>query len=285
MTVKLLAQWGDQPPGTLYVGATTGTETAMIAAGQATADLSGAVVWVPPGNSPSSNDTSALLISTFPVGIAPTGSVAANGALTLGTALNAVYSGGIFLYLPAGAAYAGSAAGLYYCVMSSTTVGVVYNNIAAGVPERPATLTSIVAAGPGAYTAPTAVNITLITAPEIAAGRFGVEGGLKAEVIGSNNNSVGGKTTRFILNGTSLGGAAATVSTNNSQNVTFQNVGDDNRNIVFFQNFGVSAIGQARSATTIDTGVAMTLIVAAQLATATDWVVVDTAIARPLGNV
>jgi hypothetical protein len=52
MTVKLLAQWGDQPPGTLFTAATAGTETAMIAAGQATANLAGGVVWVPPGNSP-----------------------------------------------------------------------------------------------------------------------------------------------------------------------------------------------------------------------------------------
>lgn len=52
MTVKLLAQWGDQPPGTLYTAATAGTETAMIAAGQATANLAGGVVWVPPGGSP-----------------------------------------------------------------------------------------------------------------------------------------------------------------------------------------------------------------------------------------
>lgn len=52
MTVKLLAQWGDQPPGTLFTAATAGTETAMISAGQATATLSGAVPWVPPGSSP-----------------------------------------------------------------------------------------------------------------------------------------------------------------------------------------------------------------------------------------
>lgn len=53
MTVALLAKWGDQPPGTLFTAETAGTETAMIAAGQATATLAGAVAWVPPGNSPS----------------------------------------------------------------------------------------------------------------------------------------------------------------------------------------------------------------------------------------
>lgn len=52
MTVKLLAKWGEQPPGTLYVASTPGTETAMITAGQATANLTGAIPWVPPGGSP-----------------------------------------------------------------------------------------------------------------------------------------------------------------------------------------------------------------------------------------
>lgn len=63
-----------------------------------------------------------------PIGIAPTGTMAANGAITLGTALNTTYSGGLWLYLPAGAAYAGSLAGFYWTVMSSTTLGTVYNN-------------------------------------------------------------------------------------------------------------------------------------------------------------
>lgn len=226
-----------------------------------------------------------LLLSTFPVGIAPSGSVGANGALTLGTALNVIYSGGIFLHFPAGAVFSGSAAGLYYCVMSSTTVGTVYNNVGSGVPSAPTAPTPIVDAGPGAYTAPTGADITLITAPAISAGVFGLSGGFKAEVIGSNNNSASGKTTRFKLNSVNIGGATTSTSTNNSQSITFQNGGAANRNVVFFQNFGASAIGQARSATTVDTSAAMTLVVAAQLATvATDFVIVDTAIVKLLGN-
>lgn len=226
-----------------------------------------------------------LLLSTFPVGIAPSGSVGANGALTLGTALNVIYSGGIFLHFPAGAVFSGSAAGLYYCVMSTVLLGTVYNNVGSGVPSAPASPTAIVDAGPGAYTAPTGADITLITAPAISAGVFGVAGGFKAEVIGSNNNSASGKITRFKLNSVNIGGATTSTSTNNSQSITFQNGGAANRNVVFFQNFGASAIGQARSATTVDTSAAMTLVVTAQLATvATDFVIVDTAIAKLLGN-
>lgn len=46
MTVALLAQWGEQPAGTLYESDAT-TEAAMIAAKVATANLAGAIVWVP----------------------------------------------------------------------------------------------------------------------------------------------------------------------------------------------------------------------------------------------
>jgi hypothetical protein len=70
-----------------------------------------------------------LAQSGVPVGIANNGTVATNGQVTLGTALPRVYSNGIWLYLPAGAV-SGGVAGLYWCVMSSTTVGQVYTNFA-----------------------------------------------------------------------------------------------------------------------------------------------------------
>lgn len=57
-------------------------------------------------------------------GVAPSGTVAADGTITLGTALPGVFSAGVLLYLPAGAIVSG-AAGFYWCDMSSTTLGVV----------------------------------------------------------------------------------------------------------------------------------------------------------------
>ncbi|MEY5098882.1 MAG: hypothetical protein RJA36_1601 [Pseudomonadota bacterium] len=48
MTVKLLGPWGTQPAGTLYTTDAT-TEAAMISAKVATSDLTGGVVYVPPG--------------------------------------------------------------------------------------------------------------------------------------------------------------------------------------------------------------------------------------------
>lgn len=57
--------------------------------------------------------TTALHQSAVPVGIAPSGTMGANGSVTLGTALSVVYSVGVFLYYPASAAYTASAAGFY----------------------------------------------------------------------------------------------------------------------------------------------------------------------------
>lgn len=56
--------------------------------------------------------------------IAPSGTVAADGTITLGTALPAVFSSGVYLWLPAGA-ISGGTAGWYWAVMSSSTVGVI----------------------------------------------------------------------------------------------------------------------------------------------------------------
>lgn len=54
MAIKLLAFYGSYPPGAL-ISLDAGTEAAMIANKQASADLSGSSAWVPPGNSPGQN--------------------------------------------------------------------------------------------------------------------------------------------------------------------------------------------------------------------------------------
>lgn len=98
--------------------------------------------------------------SAIPVGIPSSGSIGNNGALTVTTAFPVTYTG-IYLYFPANAISSGSAAGLYWTVMSSTTAGTIYNNTyTSGDPTAPLTLTSFVTTGPGAYTQTTA-EVTL----------------------------------------------------------------------------------------------------------------------------
>src|SRR6478735_660988 len=89
--------------------------------------------------------------------IMPTsGSMANNGVLTLSVALPVAVANG-YIYLPANAIVAGSAAGWYYATFSTTTAGVVFNNVYTpatdGVPVVPASPTAFVTTGPGAFTA------------------------------------------------------------------------------------------------------------------------------------
>lgn len=73
-----------------------------------------------------------LAQSGVPVVLPSSGTITSGGAITLLTALPATYSGGAWIYLPAGAVVGGSA-GLYYCLFSSATVGAVKTNyVAAG---------------------------------------------------------------------------------------------------------------------------------------------------------
>ncbi len=87
--------------------------------------------------------------------IVSSGSMGNNGALTVTTALpwTPIRS---YVYLPANAISAGSAAGWYYAVFSSTTAATVYNNVydpASGIePVVPTSPTAFATTGPGAYT-------------------------------------------------------------------------------------------------------------------------------------
>jgi hypothetical protein len=88
MTVALLAQWGSQPPGTLYTS-DAGTEAAMVTAKVATATLTGAVAWVPPGNSPNFGKSEIILAqSAVPVFLPPSGTTV-NGVYINGAQLAA----------------------------------------------------------------------------------------------------------------------------------------------------------------------------------------------------
>jgi hypothetical protein len=143
-----------------------------------------------------------LAQSGVPVGLAPNGTVATNGQITLGTALPRVYSNGIWLYLPAGAV-SGGVAGLYWCTMSSTTVGQVYTKFAdtsqGFVPYIPAgTLVNAIGSN-AAYTQTTNASIVLckITIP---ASSLGTNGQLRINNEFSYNLATGNKLFQLYLN-------------------------------------------------------------------------------------
>lgn len=140
-----------------------------------------------------------------PVLIPPSGTMAANGAVTFGTAIalqnSAVLTDGLWAYFPAGAVYAGSAAGFYWMTMSSDTAGTVYDTTY--VPgttsgERPASPTAISAAGPGAYTGETATIVVASTV--LPGGALGLNGSLRGTLTVTANINANPKTALLKLN-------------------------------------------------------------------------------------
>jgi len=104
MTIKLLAFYGPTPPGSLLTLDAT-TEAALVAASQATTNLTGGVVWTPPGNSPASS-LPVLASASTPGGPLDTltaggqslgsvsgGSISVAGNLTINAANAATYNG------------------------------------------------------------------------------------------------------------------------------------------------------------------------------------------------
>lgn len=211
-----------------------------------------------------------------PIGIAPTGTMGANGAVTLGTALNTTYSGGIWLYFPAGAVYSGSTAGFYWTVMSSTTLGTVYNNTY--VPgtssfDIPASPTAVVDAGPGAYTGVTS-EITAISVT-VPGGSLGKHGILFYEQYSAFNNTAGNKRVLMRLAGTAMEDRYTTTEQGSAQRIGFMNRGSQARQTKARSSSltGFMPMGAPAEDTTVDTSVDCAATISLVTAVATDWII------------
>lgn len=224
-----------------------------------------------------------LSSAATPTGIAPSGTMGANGALTLGTSLILTYGGaagasvGIWLYFPAGAVYGGSVAGSYWCVMSSGTAGTVYNNIyiAPNLNPPPTTLVPVVDPGPGSYTGVT--TEVVVFGSTIPAGNMGTTGVLESFHLISANNNANVKTARV-----RFGGIAGTIFetltlTNTRTSTSLTHI--LNRDATNIQ-VGSPAVGFGNSASgpvigNIDTTVDQQVVTTLQMATATDFMICE----------
>lgn len=216
----------------------------------------------------------------IPVAIAPTGSLNTAGVITIGTALPRIYPA-IWLYLPANAVVGDATGGLYFAIMSSTTVGQIYagkQGVANGVntsalpfqPFYPSTLTVPVTTN-GAYTGSTTETYLINIA--LPAASLGLQGQVRIVLNQTTNNSAGAKTFRTTLNTTTIGQTAAyTTSTGGTQTIALRNNGS--------QAFNSSQVvgGTTTAAavyTAINTAVDAFIGVAATIATATDVAVIE----------
>jgi hypothetical protein len=222
---------------------------------------------------PVSASTGATTLQVWSVqsGIAPTGTVAANGAITLGTALDTTYASGLYLAFPAGALFAGSAAGSYWCVMSSTTLGTAYNNVLSGYPQAPASPTAISDAGPGAYTGIT-TETTLATLT-IPGGSIGTTGEFSADEWWQWNNTAGTKQPRARLGGSvcNVMSAGTTTLGLRSQAVIVAKNSQSAQIGAPFQQGTASASGYTQLAVNMASDTTRTWT--GQLNTATDWMI------------
>jgi hypothetical protein len=145
-----------------------------------------------------------LSTSGIPFIKASSGSMGNNGAVTALTALPRIYTGGAYLWLPAGAIATGvpASASWYWFVGSSTTAGTVYNSTYTSGHPQPGVATAFATTGPGAFAGDTGtVTGPSITVPANLMGRNG-----RVEVAESRmfTNSAGNKVNKIKFGGTDI---------------------------------------------------------------------------------
>ncbi len=213
-----------------------------------------------------------------PVGLPSSGSVGANGALSLTTALDKAYPNGIYLYFQAGALYAGSVAGYYYTVMSLNNSGTVYNNLLGnGAPTRPANPTPIVSASIGAYTQVTASDLTGLTLP-IPAGLLGTEGSLEAKFTWVTNNSANGHSFKTRYDNYLIHDVAYSNNTFAAGILGFTNITASVQKGLSALGVGLglsSGIASTQTTGAVDSTTDKNLTVAINNAVATDWSIIS----------
>lgn len=208
-----------------------------------------------------------------PMILPSSGSMGNNGAITLTTALPATYAN-CYLYLPANAIQAGSAAGLYYAVMSSATVGTVYNNIyTSGAPTIPSSPSAFATTGPGAYTQTTGSDITLFL-NTMPGGSIGANGSLFCFPLWACNNSVNTKTLKQKINATETNSVGIGAFAINATPFVFRNRGVTNKN-VSNASTGLGSHTTSPIDSSIDTSSDATVELTGRLANAADYLVLS----------
>lgn len=200
-----------------------------------------------------------------------TGTMANNGAMTVGTALPITYPNAYF-FMPAGSIAAGvpASASWVFGQCSSGTACTLFNNIyTSGIPTAPASPTAFTTTGPGAFTGDTAEEFAQYTLPANAMGANGV---LRFTIANSETNNADSKTFRVRWSGT--GGtvfiAQAPASVGNAGFVCTISNTATNANISACQASNGAGPSTFNITGTIDSTASTTIAVSVQKGTATD---------------
>lgn len=214
--------------------------------------------------------------STIASGVPSSGTIntGSSGTLTLTTALHRIYAAGIWLWLPAIATTPAITAGLYWIVMSSTTVGTIYSN-------GPGSAALTITGGLG-YTQTTGSDLTLKTIP-VLGGVLGSNGQMTCDITALYPNSAGAKTVRGKFGATTFCQGAPTTTVVQRILWGFKNSNSETsqEGLQFLSSAGGTGTGTTLPPTGTDnTASDANLIITGQLATATDYVIVSRFLAR-----
>lgn len=265
MTIRFTSSRDGYAQGSRISTLTTAAEAAYVAAGVATYD-----------NQPAPNQTVPQRIvlgqQGIPCIIAPNGTIATNGTYTAGTALPLIYPRA-WCFFPAGAVV-GGLAGWYYVTFTSTTVGQVSTTFQApmGKPYIPIAAVNAVGSN-GAFTQTTATDIVMgsVTVPANALGQFG---SVDATFLEAHNNSAGAKTVKLRFGGSTVLSSAATTTLGTTLRKRVQNRATNQQVIHAVAETG-AAVATSPSLLAIDTTADVAADVTGQLATATDYVILE----------
>lgn len=195
-----------------------------------------------------------------PRGIAPSGTVAADGTITLGTALPIAFPQ-IMLYLPAGAISGGSA-GFYFVEMSSSTLGVVRDKFGGS---------ALIGSG-SAYSgvvAETEMTRSVVSWGEIASGR-----NTRLRVQGLCNNTAGTKTYRARVGsivGTQITSAGPVSNKGFAPEIAVRGVGSS---FILGGASGVTGGTNSVELLAVTPGQDVVVVHSLQLSAATDWALI-----------
>lgn len=218
-----------------------------------------------------------LAQTAVPSMLPPSGTVATNGVVTLGTALAAIYPSA-WVYLPIGAVV-GGLAGLYFCQFSSTTVGQVFTNFSNVLTNFiPAIPTGALVAAIGSnagYTTVVAVDAPLACV-DVPGLLMGVNGRVRVTRRDSVLNNVNAKTGKFTFGGAAFGGAIPLASVAGSEAIReIQNRGIAASQFSMANATATSETSGVPTYTTINTAVDTLMACTANLSTATDYMVLE----------
>lgn len=228
-------------------------------------------------------------VSNQPWGIAPSGAtIGANGgALTLTTALIETYGptggipyDGVWLWFEAAATDTGSLAGFYWCVMTSTTAGTVYNNYLAagnaGLNKPPTTPTLYTTNAGKVGTTGTTSQILGWIPGSIPAGYLGANGFVEIEMSMRSNSSAGSKQLQPKFGGSNTGAAAPSSTTStviDQTNRIFNKNNAARQGSTVKCGTGTISLTLTPAGGTANTANATAIGLDLKLATATDWVI------------